>query len=547
MVFLNTLRNHPLGIRLSKLVPSQAWEKRPSLFFSLCAFTVVSSLLLGGGTRGGFLSDTILELFAIPAFLVSLSLLVASPWSERKHRAEWALIFCLAIVILPLIQLVPLPPWLWTKLPHREEMVAIFGLLGRELPWLPISVSPSSTWLSVLSLLPPFAIFLGVIQLSYRDRRSMSLIFLGVGILGAVVGLIQVAQGPSSPLRFFSFTSNVEAVGFFANRNHFAALMYTILLFGAAWATEVAFTAGSWKDRKNLETASIAVLTASFLGLVILIAAEALTRSRAGLALMIFAAFGAFALPMTDRRMSSGLPMVKLLFGSAILAIVLVVQFGLYRIFDRFAVDPMEDARIPFARNTITAAKAYMPFGSGVGTFVSVYPTFEPAQDTIADTYANHAHNDLLEIWLEGGVISIILAAAFMTWLVLRSTNIWWRPPTNIRAIDLLLARAATMVIPLIIVHSVVDYPLRTGAMMAVFAFSCALLVEPLNPARDEMKVEPKIARARSEEAIPRIAAPQAPTAADGPDGTSVKPVQQPQGQWGEDINWPDQWRNDRN
>ena len=64
----------------------------------------------------------------------------------------------------------------------------------------------------------------------------------------------------------------------------------------------------------------------------------------------------------------------------------------------------MEGARIPFAHNTITAAKAYMPFGSGVGTFVSVYPGFEPAHDAISNVYANHAHNDLLEVWLEGGV-----------------------------------------------------------------------------------------------------------------------------------------------
>lgn len=163
MAFPLSLRNHPLGIRLIQLVPSRAWEKRPSLLFSLCAFTMVCSLLLGGGTRGGFLSDTILELFAIPAFLISLSSLVAMPSSQTKHRAAWPLVLYLAIVILPLVQLIPLPPWLWTKLPQREQMVAIFDLLGRGLPWLPISLSPNSTWVSVLSLLAPLAIFLGVI------------------------------------------------------------------------------------------------------------------------------------------------------------------------------------------------------------------------------------------------------------------------------------------------------------------------------------------------------------------------------------------------
>jgi O-antigen ligase len=543
---LESLRNHPLGVRLVQLVPVRAWQQRPHLFFILCAVTVVSSLLFGGGTRGGFLSDTILELIAIPAFLASLATLVALPRSESKQRAEWALMLCLAIAALPLVQLVPLPPWLWTGLPNREQMVTVFGLLGRELPWLPISVSPSATWVSVLSLLPPFAIFLGVIQLSYSERRVMSLIFIAVGIVAAFVGLAQVAQGPGSPLRFFTVTNESEAVGFFANRNHFAALLYSLLLFGAAWATNVAFTVGSWSERKNFETSTIAMLTACFLGLVILIVTESITRSRAGLALTIIAVAGALALPLADRRRSSGrVTPVRLILASASLAIVLAVQFALYRILDRFADDPLADSRVTFARNTIAAAKAYMPFGSGVGTFVSVYPTFELPQDAISNAFVNHAHDDLLEVWLEGGVISLCLIGAFATWFLLRSAKIWWRVPDNIRAIDLLLARAATIVVPLIIAHCAVDYPLRTGAIMAVFAFSCALLIEPLAPAWDEMTVESAKAREQTMDSISPAGPARVPATADGADTASAKTSPQPKGRWGEDVEWPDQWRDD--
>jgi O-antigen ligase len=546
VAFLELLRNHPLGVRLAQLVPVRAWQQRPRLFFILCAVTAVSSLLLGGGTRGGFLSDTILELIAIPAFLASLATLVALPRSESKQRAEWALMLCLAIAALPLVQLVPLPPWLWTELPNREQIVTVFGLLGRELPWLPISVSPTATWVSVLSLLPPFAIFLGVIQLSYRERRVMSLIFIAVGIVAAFVGLAQVAQGPDSPLRFFAVTNESEAVGFFANRNHFAALLYSLVLFGAAWATNVAYTVGSLSERKNFETSTIATLTACFLGLVILIVTESITRSRAGLALTIIAIAGALALPLADRRRSSGgVTPVRLILASASLAIVLAVQFALYRILDRFADDPLADSRVTFARNTIAAAKAYMPFGSGVGTFVSVYPIFELPQDAISNAFVNHAHDDLLEVWLEGGVISLCLIAAFATWFLLRSAKIWWHVPDSIRAIDLLLARAATIVVPLIIAHCAVDYPLRTGAIMAVFAFSCALLIEPLAPAWDEMTVESAKAREQTMDSISPAGPARVPATADGADTASAKTSPQPKGRWGEDVEWPDQWRDD--
>ena len=58
---------------------------------------------------------------------------------------------------------------------------------------------------------------------------------LAVGVLSVLVGLIQVAQGQESPFRFFAITNPTEAVGFFANRNHFAALLYCLMVFALAW------------------------------------------------------------------------------------------------------------------------------------------------------------------------------------------------------------------------------------------------------------------------------------------------------------------------
>jgi|GEM_PF-211205 len=474
---------------------ARAWAQRPSLMFGLCAITLVAALLLGGGTRGGFLSDTILELIAIPAFLAAVSALIAMPLAGRQGGAVWALVLCVAIAALPLLQLVPLPPWIWTRLPHREQIADIFALVHQDLPWLPISVSPSLTWAGVLSLLPPFAVFLGVIQLGYRDRRVLSLILVALGIVSALLGLLQVAQGQSSPWRFFAVTNPTEAVGFFANRNHLAALLNLVLLFGAAWAVHVGYSVGHWRERRNIETASVVALTASFLGLVILIAAEGSSRSRAGVGLLIVALFGALMLAIMDRRRSSTSTPVKLILGSVIVAVLLVLQFALYRLLDRFD-DPLENLRIQFAQSTIHAAEAYMPFGSGFGTFTAVYPSFEPPQDVLDNRYVNHAHDDVLEVWLEGGAMSLLLMAVFSGWLFMASTKAWREAPADSRAIDVLLARAATIVIPIIVVHSVFDYPLRTDAMMAVFALSCALLVEPLKFVAKQ-EAEPQFARAR--------------------------------------------------
>src|SRR5438046_1639311 len=135
-----------------------------SPFFHTTAAMLVACLLLGGGTSSGFLSDTVLQFLAIPVLLAALWRLLDLP----ARQMRWQLLFCLAVVLVPLLQLVPLPPRLWTALPNREPAAATFDLLQREPRWMPISVTPRATWLSALSLLPPLAVFLATIQLGYR-------------------------------------------------------------------------------------------------------------------------------------------------------------------------------------------------------------------------------------------------------------------------------------------------------------------------------------------------------------------------------------------
>lgn len=498
------------------------------------------SLILGGGTRGGFLSDAILQLLAIPLLLVSLWRIFEVPLTKQTRVA---LFFCLAIAVVPLVQLVPLPPWLWTALPNRQPSLAAFEVLGHSIPWMPISVSPHQTWLSALSLLPPLGIFLGALLLGYRERRLLSLVVLAVGVLSVFIGLIQFAQGPESALRFFQITNPTEAVGFFANRNHFAALLYCLTLFAAAWIAHAAIG----RDQQQYDTASIVASIGGFTVLVLFLAGEAMARSRAGLGLTIVALFGAFAVAFSDRRTirGSGLTPAKLLFGASVLALTFVVQFGLYRIMERFADDPLQDARVSYTRNTVEAARAYMPLGSGLGTFVPVYAMFEKPEDTVINAYANHAHDDALELWLETGIAGPALMGLFIIWLVLRSVQIWRSPPdSGVSELDRSLARAATIVAALVLVHSLVDYPLRTGAMMAVMAFACALLIEPpVGTESGEFELQARRSGTQHRRKQHREPSPTPSSSLPRP-GSSAAPSKVEAGElWGANVNWPAEWR----
>ncbi|MBI1867897.1 MAG: O-antigen ligase family protein [Methylocystis sp.] len=468
-----------------------------------------------------------------------------TPLSREMRRA---LAFCAAILAVPLAQLLPLPPAIWTSLPGRETAAAAFKLIGRDLPWAPLSMSPSATWLSALSLLSFFAVFLGALLLNHSERRWLSLVALGVGLASVFLGLMQVAEGPSSSLRFFEYTNTSETVGFFANRNHFAALLYSLVLLAAAWTAANAMTIGQGHDRKKFETASIATLLASFCVLVALIAAEAMARSRAGLTLTIVALFGAFALAQWDRRAATGVTPARLMLGATTLAFIFAVQFALYRVLERFDADPLADARIALARNTIEAAKAVMPFGAGLGAFVPVYAMFEKPGDLISGSYANHAHNDFLELWLETGIVGPVLVGAFVIWVVWRAAEVWRRSYREGLEIDRSLARAASLIIALLLGHSLVDYPLRTGGMMAIMAFACALLIAPpIRSPGDER------AGAWSEEDAPKrrrhrhrsSAAAQGASSSAPAAGATASPSPsrpEPAG-WDETVKWPEQWR----
>jgi O-antigen ligase len=393
-----------------------------------------------------------------------------------------ALIFCGALVLVPLIQLVPLPPVLWTKLAWRDLAAQSLTLSGQDAGWRPLSLTPHAAWLSLASLIPPLAVFCATLHLPFKERRHVVAVLLGVGLVASFIGLLQVALGPSGAIVDFGPASPGEATGFFANRNHFAAFLYALLLFAAVFAINSVKALPATADTRP-ETATLIGIVASFTVVVVLLGAELMARSRAGIGLTMVALLGIAALASSDSR-GSGTQRAnanRLMAGAVALVLLFGAQFALYRIMDRFAADPLSDARLVFARNTWEAALSFFPFGSGLGSFVPVYQFFEKPQDALVDVYANRAHNEVLEVFLETGVVGLVLMAVFAAWLIRTFWRVWQEPDGDRGASgDVLLARAATLILILLAAHSLVEYPLRTTALMAVSAFACALLFSPV-------------------------------------------------------------------
>lgn len=449
------------------------------MFFYLAAAGLLSCLLLGGGTHSGFLSDAVLQLLTIPVLLAALWRISGAP---RRRELGWALAACAAILAVPLLQLIPLPPGIWTSLPGRESVIAAFGLLGRPPSWAPISMAPQSTWLAALALLPPLAVFLAVLTLDWRERRLLSLVTIGFALASAFLGLTQLAQGETSPLRFFAITSPNAPVGFFANVNHFAALLYCAILLTAAWVATAIDARRNSERRGRDDAGSIMTAGAAAVALLILICVAVVTRSRAGFILSFTGLVAALTLTAPPLRELKNLASIRLMIGIIALALLFLGRSALFGVLDRFVANPRADAdRYLLWRVTTEAAKALMPVGAGVGAFVPAYALFEKPED-LRGAYANHAHNDLLELWLETGVAGPLLLCFFLYWYARKAARAWGPSNPGPLAIDRSLIRAAVVIVALLLCHSLVDYPLHTSAMMAIMGFACALLIDPAAP-----------------------------------------------------------------
>ena len=523
------------------------------------AFVMIAALLLGGGGgKSGYLSDALLQLLAIPVLLFACWQLSVA---KLSLAAKLAIFLWLALVGVHLIQLLPLPPPWRAMLPGHDVVVSSLQAAGMSEPWMPLTLSARATWLSLAALIPPLTVFLITLGLSYRGRRLLALMIVAIGLFSVFIGMLQVAQGHSSPLRFFGSDGPPEATGFFANRNHFSALIYTLILLVLAWLSTQLGQALANSPGHKIKATALTRLLAGMSILVVLIGAQMMARSRAGVGLTMAALLGAFALTFAKQRATEMAKLSRKLaigIGALVLVFVLSSQFALYRILDRLDDKLLEGGRATIAETTMQAIWSFMPTGSGMGSFVPVYAMFEKTRDLHADRYVNRAHNDVLEFCLEAGIIALVLMALFAVFYIARTIVIWRHRPDSGQTFDQALARAATIIIGLLIAHSLVDYPLRTAAMASIFAFATALLIDPavgpkdlrggrLSNLADWLELSGKSRRQSSkrrktahlsqdmEVGQHKTPSQFMPTRAPAPQSIE-------QTEWGKDIKWPAEW-----
>lgn len=414
------------------------------------------SFVCGGTSRNNELRLLLVELSALP--LIGMAVLALSKSGDwRSHRLAIGL--ALGALAIPLLQLIPLPPGVWTRLPGRDELVLALGVADIVPGWSTVSLTPDATLAGALALVPALAMFGGALTLRESDQRRLLWVVLGLTGVSMAVALLQFVGG--ARFHVWAETRDGSVAGLFMNRNHLATLCLTALPFLAVLAA---------RDLRPHQHAPAARPWLTLLFGVGVVGVIALTRSRAGLMLFPVAVGGSVlaAWIAAGLRRPSRNQLILIGLACAVLLALAALAFG--PTMARLEAGGAHDIRFERWPQVVTLAQTYLPLGSGVGSFDPAYRAIETLQE-LDSTYFNNAHNDYLEIWLETGWLGVALILGFLWWFGKRSLAAW---RSGDERAD--LPRAASVAILIVLLHSIGDYPLRTATMAVVFALACAIL-----------------------------------------------------------------------
>jgi O-antigen ligase len=420
----------------------------------------VAAVLLGGASAAGWLANLILYLMAIGVLIYAIW---SKPGPALAPAERWLLAIGGAFLLCGLLQLVPLPAALWRMLPGRAPIAGAFELLHVQLPALPLSLDPEGTRAGLLPLILALAAIVSVRQI---EDRQLTILAWTIPLLGAVsilLGMAQIGGGQDSPLYLYTITNRGQPVGFFSNSNHLA----TLIVLGIPFIAAIARRRLKGHVRERLPQAFVLGALTLFLVL-----AGVVVGSVAGIALLVPSLIGSVLIFLG--RGTSRLSFYLML--AALAALVLFVGLAshsqMLNGFGMASVGTGSTGRTTIYETTWKAILDFFPAGSGLGSFSDIYRWYEDPTK-VTSVYVNHAHNDYLELVLETGIVGVLLIIAMLAWWARRTAAVWLGRDESP------FAKAASVASAIVLAHSLVDYPMRTGAIVTCFAMCLAIMARP--------------------------------------------------------------------
>ena len=427
------------------------------LLGTVCVLLCVT-FVSGGSSQEDNAGMLIARLLAIPVLVFALC------EAQRRgvlDQGRWSLAAFAFVFSIPLMQLLPLPEWLWASVPARQLLqhdLAEAGVSNIQYHW---SLSPGATERDVLSMLPAAALFVAAITLGAEAHRRLYWLVMALAFFSVVLAIAQMGAGQESILNLYP--QWVPAMGgIFANPNHQAATVAIALVLAISMLLDTRSRVRRGEPVRVLELAFTALI-------VVFVLTVPMIGSRAGPILSIVSAVivavCSGAVPAERVREHRGTQVILCLAAGVLLV-------GIYAAFNWTTGAKIDVMRSTLIRQTVAIGYTHAPLGGGFGAFV---PLFDQGVDEslLGGEYINNAHNEYVQLWLEGGVVALAGMATVLIWWALsfrRLLSLHVKSSTRKRG----FAAATAMLV--IILHSWVDYPLRAPALMAVFALMAGVL-----------------------------------------------------------------------
>jgi O-antigen ligase len=404
-------------------------------------------------------------------FLLGLGLLFASP--RQLRRGHFLLLGGIVLIIacygFVLHEQLADHPWIASPNPIWAKTSK---LLGQPLPPSVSIVRGEPFYALGAQLADVLALVLGLIVGADREyaRRALHImVWAGVGY--AAYGIADLLFDPTAIL-WREKTVNMESLtATFINRNTAAAyfgscaVAWLIMLMarvrGKLPAGPIVWT----KLAQNIsKTAGEKQIIIRFFMFFVCLAAMFMTGSRGGVLLSLFAMVVAFVIFFL-RDLPRAISLLIALVGAGAVALALLQVLG-GNVAGRIQAGGLvEQGRLAAYESTLRIIADYPWFGTGLGTFTSIFPAYRSGSISILGVW-NVAHSTPLELAVELGIpLTLVIAAGWIVAVLVLSRGT--RRPRR----DTVVPLVALAVSLIALLHSSIDFSLQvSGYAIVVFA-----------------------------------------------------------------------------
>jgi O-antigen ligase len=406
-------------------------------------------------------------------------------WQGQNQRSwipKRTVIYTLVVFfIVTLIQCLPLHASILSFLsPFRQEVLSTSNKLLNNSPLLSaLSYSPLNSvswWLFLISA----SMFFLVLRQFCESRKNLKLLvglMVGLAIAEAIYGLIQ-ALIPTLGVLWVDYISSGlgNSRGTFINRNHFAGFIEMVWPLALGYTLAMGFRGKEVNIRKLLASDQLNKQILLVLGMVVMVLALLLSKSRAGImgAFIGFLAF-IFLLRVSDKKLPMGFWMMS----GVMLSLIFLYGFkiGFNPIIERFLSIGEHlgegDSRLDIWRDSLLIVKDH-PLGIGLGNFKKIYPVYNVSM--ISDKRFFYAHNDYLHLLVEAGIPGFLaLVSGFFIFLGKSFYKVKQMKPRH-DPLRFFLAVGALSSLVSIAFHSFFDFNLHMPANLIYFVILIAIV-----------------------------------------------------------------------